>query len=286
MRIMIILVSMLVELHTHTKYSRGTKVPVEGLNTPEEMVRHAAKLGLGAIAITDHDQIKGALEARKFAKKYDIIVIPGEEITTASGHLLAVGVSEFIQPGMSVEDTIDEVHSQGGVAIGDHPFDIKNDGIKELARLTDAIEVFNAINMERITNWKSKRFAELCKMPQVAGSDAHCIEMLGYGLNEINAGDIDGVLGAIKKGRVRVRTKYFPAHVLMRWSITRLKLSYPHTLDYINRHYSWPKKAVSRKMLGLVKKSPGRVDYFFKGVTYFGLGSAVVYGAAKSLLGR
>ena len=277
---------MLVELHTHTTYSRRIKVPVEGINTPEEMVRHAAKIGLGAIAITDHDQIRGAIEAKKYAKKYGIIVIPGEEVTTYSGHLLAIGTDEHIQPGMSVENTIDAVHAQGGLAIGDHPFDINNDGIKEKAKLCDAVEVFNAINVERIMNRKSKRFAEMHKKPQVAGSDAHCIEMLGHGVNEIDADSIDEILSAIKKGRVELRTKYIPAHVLMKWSVTRLKMSYPFVMDYINKHYSWPKNTISRNMLGLVNKSPGRVDYFFRGLAYFSLGSVVCYGAVKSVLNK
>ena len=72
-------------------------------------------------------------------------------MSTISGHLLAIGVTELIEPGMSVDETIDAVHDQGGVAIGDHPFDIKNAGMGDLSRKTDAIEVFNAINMERIT---------------------------------------------------------------------------------------------------------------------------------------
>jgi hypothetical protein len=277
---------MLVELHSHTNLSKRIKVPVEGINTPEEMVRHAKKIGLDALAITDHDEIKGSLQAMRLAKKYDIIVIPGIEVTTRSGHLLGVGVEEFIQPGMSVEDTIDEIHRQGGLAIGGHPFDINNDGIKEKARLCDAVEVFNAINIERIMNNKSKRFAQLHKKPQVAGSDAHCIEMLGYGVNEIDATNVDGILRAIKKGRVTLRTKYIPAYVMMKWSITRLKLSYPFVLNYINKNYSWPKRAVSRHALGLVKKSPGRIDYFFKGMAYFSLGSTIFYTAIKEVLSK
>jgi len=258
-------------------------VPVEGLNTPEEMVAHAKKIGLGAIAITDHNEIRGSLEARKYAKKYDIVVIPGEEVTTYSGHMLALGVEELIQPGMTVEATIDAVCDQGGITIGDHPFDIKNDGIKEKARLTDAIEVFNAINLERFSNNRSKRFAELHKKPQVAGSDAHWVEMIGYGINEIDADDVDSILKAIKKGNVKIKTRYTPANIIMRWSISRLKLSYPYTLSYINKNYSLPKRIITRNLLGLVRKSPGNIDYFLKCLAYFGMGSAVVYSAAKHM---
>lgn len=275
---------MLVELHTHTHHSVRELVPVEGLNSPQEMVAYAKKIGLGAIAITDHDQFKGALEAKRFEKKYDIIIIPGEEVTTRSGHLLAIDIQEFIRPGMVVEETIDEIHSQGGIAIASHPFDIKNEGIGQLAAKADAIEVFNAINMERITNNRAKKFATLHKKPQVAGGDAHCAEMLGYGVNEIDASGTDDILKAIRKGKVDIRGKYIPARILMYWSVTRLKLSYPHTLAYINKNYSLPKRIISRHMLGLVKRSPGNIDYLLKGLTYFGLGSAVIYSVVKNTI--
>jgi predicted metal-dependent phosphoesterase TrpH len=274
---------MLVELHTHTTYSKRIKVPVEGLNTPDQMVRHAKKLGLGAIAITDHDEIRGALQYKALSKKHGMIVIPGEEVTTASGHMLALGINEYIQPGMSVEETVDEIHSQGGLAIGDHPFDINNDGIKHLASKTDAIEIFNAISVDRISNRKAKRFADLWKKPQVAGSDAHCIEMLGHGINEIDADSIDGILNAVRKGNVQIRRKYIPSNILMHWSVTRLKLSYPFIMTYINENYSLPKRWLGRNALGLVNRSPGNVDYFFKGIAYFSLGSVIVYSALREL---
>ena len=67
---------MLAELHSHTYYSKGTKVLHEGLNSTEQMARHAKKLGLGAIAITDHDSIEGNKHAKSISKKLGIIVIP------------------------------------------------------------------------------------------------------------------------------------------------------------------------------------------------------------------
>jgi len=72
----------------------------------------------------------------------------------------------------------------------------------------------------------------------------------------------------------------------MRWSIKRLQLSYPHVSAHIDKNYSMPKRIVSRNMLSLVKRSPGRMDYFFKGMAYFGLGSAVVYSAVKEVIGQ
>ncbi|MCX6815465.1 MAG: hypothetical protein NT120_01255, partial [Candidatus Aenigmarchaeota archaeon] len=80
------------------------------------------------------------------------------------------------------------------------------------------------------------------------------------------------------------KTKYVSADIIMRWSVARLKLSYPQTMKYIDNNYSFPKDMIARKMLGLVNRSPGRIDYFFKGLTYFGLGSAIIYSAVKNTL--
>jgi predicted metal-dependent phosphoesterase TrpH len=273
---------MLVELHSHTTYSVRSKVFIEGLNTPREMLMHAKKLGLGALAITDHDEIKGSLEARKIAKKYGVIAIPGEEITTRSGHVVALGIDKFVKPGMSVEETIDTVHDLGGITIGVHPFDIRNEGISELSRKTDAIESFNAINIERFSNKKAKNFAKIHRKPQVAGSDAHWTEMMGYGVNEIEAHSVDDILSAIKKGKARIHGSYIPSSTILRWSIMRLEFSYDEVMNYINSNYRMPKRVISRNLLGLVNRSPGKIDYLFRLFGYCGLGYAFAYSVIKN----
>ena len=272
---------MLAELHCHTTYSRGTKIVHEGLNTPRQMVLHAKKLGIGILAVTDHDEIKGALEARKFGKKHGIMIIPSEEVSTASGHLIALGIEKKIPSGMSLEETLDEVHSQGGIAVAPHPFDLEKKGLRELARKCDVIEEFNALNIERVSNIKNRRFVKELGMPSVAGSDAHCIEMMGHGLTRLDATSVDSALKAIGTGKTEVVAKYIPAGVVLDWSVRRLKLSYSSVVDYINENYSWPKRPIARRLLGLVNRSPGNVDYFFRALAYLGLGSAMVYSAVR-----
>ena len=117
------------ELHAHSTYSRGEKVKVEGLHKPAEMVSQAKRQGLDVLALTDHDSFAGVKEAEKVGKKIDVLVIAGEEIKTEQGHLLGLGLSEFIAPGKSVAETIDLIHGQGGLAIAPHPFDVKGEGI-------------------------------------------------------------------------------------------------------------------------------------------------------------
>lgn len=278
---------MLAELHCHSNFSRREIVVVEGLNTPEELVHHAKKLGLGALAITDHDAIEGAIAAKKLEKKHGVVVITGEEITTKSGHVLALGINELIRPRMSVEETIDAIHAQGGIAIAPHPFDLYKEGIKEKAVLCDAMEGFNALNVDRISNTKSYRFGRINRMVMVAGSDAHCLEMMNRGVISVSADSMDGVLKSIKKGRVRIsKADYHSALVIKDWAARRLKLSYDHLIAYINSNYSWPKRVVSRNLLSLVNMYPGRIDYFFRGLIYATLTATIVYSGAREITSR
>jgi len=67
---------MFVDLHLHTTYSDGSF-------TPEELIKNAKKIGYSAIAITDHDTIKGLKPALKTARKYNLEVVPGIEFNTS-----------------------------------------------------------------------------------------------------------------------------------------------------------------------------------------------------------
>lgn len=275
---------MLVELHCHSHYSQRIKVRTEGMNSPAEIMGHARATGIGAVAVTDHDVFKARKEASLAAKRYGVIHIPGEEVSTDKGHMLALGINEWIRPHQSVEETIDEIHSQGGIAVASHPFDINNDGIKEGARLCDAMETFNCLNLDRIANIRGVNFAWLHKIPGVAGSDAHMLQMMGHGLNEVDAWDADSILREIRKGRATIASrKYIPLNVIRHWSILRLRSSYDSIMDYIENNYIWPKSAVSKKLLNLVRGYPGSADNLFKIITYVSLTTAVGYSVLKSL---
>jgi len=275
------------DLHIHTHYSKGTKIQAEGLNSPGEIVKYAKKIGLDAVAITDHDEFEGAIEAEKIGKKLGVTVIKGQEVTaTGDKHILGLGLDKRIKPGSSIEETIDQIRKQGGIAIASHPFDLAKKGIREKSVKCDAAEVFNAINLDRFSNRRARRFALKHSIPMVAGSDAHCKEMLGYGVTEIEAGDsVDSVLEAIRKGHTSLVGRYVPVNVIQEWSQERFNNSFPEVLEYIEENYKNPKKWISMKLLKLTKRSPGRIDYFFKGLAYFSFGTAVCYSAVKNSLG-
>ena len=105
----------LADLHIHTVYS------YDGTASVPAVLARAKQVGLDVIAITDHDEIRGALKAFELAPRFDIEVIPGIEITTAEGDLLALFVTEKIQPGRPLIETIVKVGEAGGICIAPHP---------------------------------------------------------------------------------------------------------------------------------------------------------------------
>ena len=258
--------------------------------SPTQMVEYAKRAGLNCLAMTDHDLTTGNKEAVKAGGKYGVTVIPGEEITTAGvdrkrrGHILALGIQECIEPGLSVEETIDKIHEQGGIAVAAHPFDISRRGVRKKAKLCDALEVFNAINIERLANWKTNRFAEKHNLIGVTGSDVHYEKMFGYSYTLVDGeNNVDSVLKAIKDGKVRLHCRYVPTKVLSEWAVKRLQMSYDNVEIYIKKNYFYPKRVVALEMLNLVKKSPGRVDYLIKFMGRIGVGGATGYSALKLL---
>jgi len=276
---------MLAELHCHSIYSTGTKIFVEGLNKPDEIVRHAKIIGLNCLALTDHNTMKGMTEAKKTARKYGILLIPGEEITTEAGHVLGLGINKAIKPELSLDETIDLIHKQGGIAVAAHPFDFRREGIGELAKKCDAIESFNALNLERTANWCAKTFAKKNKKSTTAGSDAHCLDMLGHGITDITCEhNLGSCLKAIKNGKTSMQKKYVPMNIIVWWTTQRLKYSYYYTINYMNNNYRLPKRFVGTKLIKLVNKSPGNIDYILRGVGYFSLGCIMLYSIFRNVI--
>ncbi len=276
---------MLAELHAHTTFSRGKKIFYESVSTPEEMMRRARKLGIEVLAVTDHDEIRGALAAKKLEKRYGVRVIIGEEITTKSGHLLALGISELVRPGMSVKETVEEIHRQGGIAVAPHPFDFKRNGIRLESKYCDAIEVFNAMSIDRLTNRRAVRFAKKLGMPVTAGSDAHGELMLGYGLVETASDDIDGLLADIKEGGLRLKVDYMPLEAIRDTAIKKLCMSYDYTMKYIEENYSWPQRVIAKAFMDVVNSQARGIDSFLKVVSYMAYGGVLFYSGFTNLVG-
>jgi len=164
-----------VDLHIHSQYSPDSR------SKPEMIVRRAAELGLRAIAVTDHDSWRGAREAARIAPK-DLLIVPGAELKTEKGDLLALFVDAEIR-SRAFADAVDEIHRLGGLAIVPHPGVSPKIGAQDIT-LADGLEVFNATLSEK-ANARSARFAAELNKPGIASSDAHMILEIGNGATRV-----------------------------------------------------------------------------------------------------
>ncbi len=177
-----------VDLHMHTDHSPDCATPVDVL------IETAKARGLDAIAVTDHNEVSGALEARERADGLKIIV--AEEVKTASqGEVIGLFIEEKIPRGMTLEETLAEIHRQGGLAYVPHPFD-RMHSVPDYEHLLgvvgdiDAIEVFNPRVAFSAFNDEAERFAAKYRIAAGAGSDSHVAQ--GLGSVKIAMRDFDG----------------------------------------------------------------------------------------------
>lgn len=188
---------MKLDLHVHTNYSP------DGDGSIEEVIKTAIKKGLNGIAITDHNEIAGALKGLEVAKDVkNFILIPGMEISTENGHIIALNIREKIPSRLSPKKTVDMIKKLGGLAICPHPFRPLSGLGYTIAKNTefDVIEAYNARSMV-ISNNRALRLANKLKLGKSAGSDAHILEEIGAAFIEVEGDDYntDFVLDKIKK---------------------------------------------------------------------------------------
>jgi predicted metal-dependent phosphoesterase TrpH/glycosyltransferase involved in cell wall biosynthesis len=179
-----------VDLHMHTDHSSDCATPVDVL------LATAREQGLGAIAVTDHNEVSGALDARAKAEEYGIKVIVAEEVMTAhQGEVIGLFIEEKISRGMTLGETIAEIKRQGGLVYVPHPFDRMHsvpdyEHLLAVVEDVDAIEVFNPRIAIPAYNEEAVRFARKYRIVGGAGSDAHVAQ--GLGSLRIRMRDFDG----------------------------------------------------------------------------------------------
>ena len=195
-----------VDLHMHTDHSHDCATPVEVL------LASARDAGLGAIAVTDHNEISGALEAHAKGEQAGVKVIVGEEVKTADeGEVIGLFIEEKIPRGLSLGETIGRIREQGGIVYVPHPFDRMHSvpDYEHLLRVldeVDAIEIFNSRVAIGAFNDEAARFAAKYRIPAGAGSDAHVPQ--GLGSARIRMRDFDGpdeFLQSLRDGEILTR---------------------------------------------------------------------------------
>lgn len=221
----------LADLHIHTIYS------YDGTASVPAVLRQARKVGLDVIAITDHDEIRGALEAVELASYYGIEVIPGVEITTSQGDLLALFIKEPIKAGLPLLDTIWKVRDLGGICIAPHPMArgmgmkslsahsiLKVLRIPEMAETLIALEGYNATALDRASNRAAILLGLRSGLTLVGNSDAHMLEAIGLGATEFEGQSASALLYALRSGQTSIRRQkeWNSLRILSTWALNYL----------------------------------------------------------------
>lgn len=189
------------DLHVHTRYSGLTRVYFlrfpDSISYPSEIVKMAEKRKLNVLCITDHNSIRGAIEARKYATSVEIVI--GSEIATLDGDLLGLFLTEDIPKGLPAGETIDRIHEQGGLAIAPHPFSSHCDslGRKIMELKLDGVELLNAAHRDGYTNDAAQTIAKDMNVAFVGGSDAHAPTMVGNAYTKFDGENAEDLRKAI-----------------------------------------------------------------------------------------
>jgi predicted metal-dependent phosphoesterase TrpH len=225
----------LADLHLHTIYS------YDGTASLAAVLSRAKQLGLDVIAITDHDEIAGALKAMEIAPNYGVEVIPGIEITTAEGDLLAFFIEEKVDAGLTLIETVLRVRELGGVCIAPHPM-AGGMGMKSLsarsilkalrnphaAETLIGIEIYNATALDRMSNHYARILANRLDIARVGNSDAHVVDAIGLGATEFEGNNATDLLLALKNKTTKIRRQkeWSAFRILSSWGIRYLESAF------------------------------------------------------------
>jgi hypothetical protein len=182
------------DLHVHTVRSPDART------RREDLPAIIKSRGLDGVAVTEHN----IFDPPKLDKT---LILPGVEISSRDGHIIALGIHEMIPPKLAADETIQRIHDQNGAAIIPHPYDPVCQCIK-IARLKTTPEAVETVNADAlsfyISNWLARRDSVKFKLPQVGGSDSHIPQTIGdaYTLIDAKSRDVEDVLDGIRSGRV------------------------------------------------------------------------------------
>ena len=185
------------DLHMHSTASSDAHVD------PVDILKKMKTKGFDAVAILDHNTVKGSLKASKSAKQIGIILVRGMEISSEAGHIGALRIEEEIPKGLSPDETVDRIHSMGGLAVALHPYRMSTGVGEDVVKRYhfDAVEIVNGFTSHR-RNRKAQALADSVELSYTAGSDAHYEKEMGRAYLEIDDfSDADELLKMIEAGK-------------------------------------------------------------------------------------
>jgi len=179
----------------------------DATTTVRAVLKQAADVGLQVIAITDHDAITGALEARELASQYNVNVVTGAEVTTSEGHVVALYVEKLPPSGMSLDETLLWIGHHGGIAIAPHPFNqLPNSlslqsviGVFNRPRAKGVLKGIEVYNMAtRAFNFTAEKLSAFLPLAKTAASDAHVYWAIGVGRTQFKGSSADDLRIALE----------------------------------------------------------------------------------------
>ena len=207
------------DLHVHTCYSMDCLTPLE------QIVERCLELGINCIAVADHNTVAGALKLREFAP---FKVIVAEEILTPVGEIMGLFLSEAVSRGLSPQETISRIRSQGGLVAIPHPFGrspfrhYKELTSTEVISQVDIIETFNSRTPFSSSIARAQKLAEEQGKAASAGSDAHTLGEIGRAYVEMpEFNGSDDFLNYLAQGKIFGQKSSYLAHFASTWARIR-----------------------------------------------------------------
>ncbi len=195
--------SLKLDLHVHSKFHGEIYI------TAEKLREVLIKAQLQGIAITNFFDISHAVWLKK--QLDDFIIIVGQEIWTKEGHIIGLGINKKISDFKRAEETISDIHDQGGIAIAPHPYLFLGIGKKVMSFPIDAIESYNGLmGASLIHNLLAMASARRRDIPQIASTDTTYPAFIGRSYTEVIVDDQRLILEAIRSGNVKLHKRAFP----------------------------------------------------------------------------
>jgi predicted metal-dependent phosphoesterase TrpH len=209
---------LLIDLHLHTMASHDSYV------TLDDAARRCWELGLDGFAVTDHDVL--AEIPPSFQEDSGLVIVPGIEISADGGHVTAFDIDEPVEMKLSVRETVERIHDQGGIAIISHPYSVFRTwvNVREVEGAGfDCVEVANAYQFPY--HWMVKRtrvLAERLGLPETGGSDAHIPSTVGraYTVIESEERSLEAVLEAIRRGETKGEGTGISMAERLKWTVS------------------------------------------------------------------
>ena len=214
------------DFHIHTRFSR------DSILGEERFIRLALERGLTHVAVTNHNNVEGAVavrdKVRELGLEQELSVILGEEVSTSDGEVVGVFLQRTIPRGLSADETADAIHEQGGLVSVPHPYDpFRPSHIREAPLLAlleagkvDMIEVFNSrVTLQR-HNLAAAELAARYEIPGIAASDSHSSFEIAMSFNALPAfASADELRAALPANEWQGSRSTVLIHLTTRWAV-------------------------------------------------------------------